>query len=153
MNIQSRQALIEPIEKEIQGKTFVLSKVPAIQMREVAAMYAIAFVKKLEDYEKNQSAMYKLLSYAGIEAGGSLIMLNNEKMINSHVNSLTMLLELEVMMLDHSVPDFQLGRIWDSLKDTALTIQQKATETLTALSAQLSMPTKPGSTNSEPSTH
>jgi|ERR1043165_1266832 hypothetical protein len=152
MSIQSRQALIEPIEKEIQGKTFVLSKVPVIQMREVAAMYAIAFVKKLEDYEKNQAAMYKLLSYAGVEAGGSLIMLSNEKLINSHVNSLKMLLELEIMMLDHSIPDFQLGRIWNSLKDTALSFHQKVTETLMALSAQLSMPAKPHSKSSEPST-
>lgn len=154
MTIQSIQSLIDPINKEIQGKTFVISKVPVVQFREISVMYSMAFFKKFDDYKNNELTMLKLLSFAGVPMDdGKVLMLSNEKIINSHITSLIMLTELEVMMIDHSIPDFQIGRIFSSFKDTALNFQQKATETLTGLSAQLSQKEKQPLKNSEQSTH
>jgi hypothetical protein len=146
-NIANPHGLIEPEERIIKGKTFILSKFPASHGREIIACYGKSLIEKLADYKENERSMLKLMSFVAVPTGPTSILLNNEKIINSHVPSWEMLIEIEMEMLDYNCSFFQLGRIWNSLKDIVQNFDQKNLKTSTDLSEQLSQINKQLSTN------
>lgn len=151
MNI-SHLNLIEPIEKEINGKTFILSKFPAWDGREIIAKYAVGFIDKLNDYDKNKEIALKLMKYVAVPVGETAILVSNEKIINSHIPSWSTQVKLEAAMLDYNEFFFPVGNVLNLLEDLGREFQQKISKTSMASSAALSQVGKPLSENSKQST-
>lgn len=151
MNIQNLN-LIEPIEKEINGKTFILSKFPAVQGREIIAMYPLSGIPKIGDYKKNEEIMLKLMSYVAVPLGETAIFLNNMKTINSHVSSWETLMTIEIAMMEYNCSFFKVGRISNLFEDFAQKLPRWISKILMDSLAQLSQQEKPVSTSSEQST-
>lgn len=151
MNIQNLN-LIEPIEKEIDGKTFILSKFPAVQGREIICGYPLTGLPKLGDYKKNEEIMLKLMSFVAVPVGEAAITLSNMKTINSHVPSWETLMKLEAEMMEYNCSFFKIGRISNFFADFAQKLPQLVSKMLMGLLEQSPQPTKPASSNSEPST-
>jgi hypothetical protein len=96
-------ALREPIEKEILGKTFILSKFPAIAGREIAAKYAAAGFPNIKDYTANEDTMIKLMSYVAVPIQGAAPQtLSTRALIDNHVGDWQLLITIENAMMDYN---------------------------------------------------
>lgn len=94
-------ALLEPIEKEIGGKTFILSKFPAIAGREISLKYAMAGFPNISDYKANEETMLKLMSYVGVPMDGMPpLMLSTRALVDNHIPNWEMLVAIERAMMD-----------------------------------------------------
>jgi len=143
--------MIEPKEIEIDGKKYIISKFPAIAGREIVAKYPMTALPKVGDYQLNEEAMLKLMSYVAIEIkDGHKINLITKALIDSHVTSWEVLAKLEIAMMQYNVSFFPQGRISTFFEDTARSVLAKTSKILTAFLEQLSPKEKPPSPNSEP---
>ena len=88
-------ALLQPTEKEILGKTFILSKFPAVEGREIAAKYASAGFPHITDYKANEETMLKLMSYVAVPIqGANPQTLSTKALVNNHVDNWEMLVNI-----------------------------------------------------------
>lgn len=146
--------LIKPKNVEVKGKVFVISKVPATVGRKIAAVYAQTLISRLEDYDKNEAAMYLLLAYAGIpNENPSLppMALSNPALINNHVTDWEMLIALENEMVEYNVSFLPPGGLSAFLKNITQLVQALSTKTsMDSLAQSFQKVTQP-STNSEAS--
>ena len=95
--------LLQPIEKEINGRKFVLSKFPAIAGREIAAIYTAAEFLKNGEYKQTEAIMLKLMCYVGIPAQkGHPLQLTTRELIDNHVGDWETLVKLEKEMIDYN---------------------------------------------------
>lgn len=110
--------LIKPKEVEIKDcdgnvKTFVLSRLPAIPMREVMAKYPVSNIPKLGEYQASQEVMELLLRYVAVRVGEESdsreIQLVNKALINNHVTDGEQLLRIEYAMLQYNTSFFGQG--------------------------------------------
>lgn len=110
--------LIKPTEVEIKDcdgnvKTFIISRVPAIPMREVMAKYPVSNIPKLGEYQASKDVMKLLMSYVAVRVGeGSderTIRLSNEALINNHITDGEQLLRVEYAMLQYNTSFFGQG--------------------------------------------
>lgn len=93
---------IEEKAFEVGGKTFYISKIPAVQGREIMLKYA-QFGKDAEHYEKSHEISSKLLSYVRVKLdNGNMIALDTDTLINNHVDGAEMLLALEAQVMDYT---------------------------------------------------
>lgn len=142
--------MIDPIEKEIDGKVFIISKFPAVAGREIVSQYPLSALpgKAGGDYKLNETIMLKLMSYVAVPvAGSNPIKLSNQTLIDNHVTSWETLAKIEMAMMEYNCSFFQDGRISGFLKDTAQNIPAWISKTLTALSVQSSQADKQPSSN------
>lgn len=146
--------LIEPQEIELEGQTFIISKFPAIQGREIIAGYPLTGLPKIGDYKQNEEIMLKLMSFVAkpLEGRDQPLTLGNRELINNHVKSWEILMKLELRMLEYNCSFFQNGRVSTFFADIAQKAPAWITKMLTGLLVQLSQLAKQPSTNSEQST-
>lgn len=135
--IEPKEISVAAFEKE--PKTFIVSKLPAIDGREVALKYPVSNVPKLGDYEVSKEIMLKLLSYvAVVDQEGRQIQLSTEALVNNHVPDAEVLFRLEAAMIDYNFGFFRRAAALDSLKELKDKAAPWITKILTALSEQSS---------------
>lgn len=140
--------LIELIEVQHEGKTFLLSKFPAVAGREIVSKYPLSGMPKLGDYKTNEETMLKLMSFVAIKLKDGIVLhLDSRDLIDNHIKSWETLARLEIEMLEYNVSFFQNGRISNFLTDIAPKLQAWISKTLTDSLAQLSQTEKQPSTN------
>lgn len=150
--------LLQPKEIEITSqsgevKTYVLSKIPAIQAREIITQYPISAIPKLGDYKVNEAIMFKLMAYVGVQLeGGKALPLTTREMINNHVPDFEVLMRLEAAMIDYNCSFFTKGTGSTFLEIIVQKAQPWTLKILTALREQSSPKEGQPSKNSEPST-
>ena len=132
--------LLEPIEKEIDGKIFILSKFPAVAGREIIANYSLSAIPKIGDYAVNEQMMLKLMSYVGVVCKGmnEPLRLTTQALIDNHVGGWETLAKVEMSMLELNCSFFQNGLISKFLDDSAQKLDTWITQILTDLSQQSS---------------
>lgn len=92
-------------------KAFVLSRVPAVPMRELMAKYPVSNIPKLGEYNVSKEAMLLLMSFVGVELEGrdAPLMLTTEGLVNNHIDDAEQLLRLEYAMLEYNTSFFGQG--------------------------------------------
>lgn len=110
--------LIKPKEIQIKDcdgveKTFIISRVPAIPMREVMAKYPVSNIPKLGEYQASKDVMKLLMSYVAVQFDDGQntreIRLVNEALINNHIVDGEQLLRIEYAMLQYNTSFFGQG--------------------------------------------
>jgi len=105
--------LIKPKDVEIKDsdgdvKTFIVSKIPAIPMREVMAKYPVSNIPKLGEYNVSEEVMQLLMRYVAVRLeDGREITLVNKALINNHVVDGEQLLRIEYAMLQYNTSFFR----------------------------------------------
>lgn len=92
-------------------KTFVLSRLPCIPMREVMAKYPVSNIPKLGEYRASEEVMLLLLSHVAVMVEGRAepLRLSTSQLINNHVDDAEQLLRLEFAMLEYNTSFFGQG--------------------------------------------
>lgn len=140
--------MLEPKETEIDGKSFVLSKFPAVAGREIVTQYPLTGVPKIGEYKSNEAIMLKLMSFVGVpRENGAPLMLTTQALVDNHVGSWETLAKLEIAMMEYNCSFFANGRASNLLNGFALKVQAWISETLTTLSERSSAPEKQPFTN------
>lgn len=135
--------MIEPKEIEIEGKTFILSKFPAIQGREIIAKYPISAMPKLGDYAVNEETMLKLMCFVAVpREGGEPLRLTTRALVDNHCSSWEVLAKVEIAMMEYNCSFFGNGKGSTFLETITRKAQQLITKTLMDLSAQSSRKAK-----------
>lgn len=107
--------LIKPKEvtlKDSDGgeKTFIISKIPAVDARKVLAMYPMANMPKVGDYTVSEEAMYLLMKYVAVQVTEERQQqLTSRALIDNHVSDGEQLMRLEMAMLQYNTSFFQNG--------------------------------------------
>lgn len=140
--------MIEPQEIQVvtqkgDEKTFIISKFPAIQGREIICKYPLSGMPKLGDYQVNEETMLKLMSFVAVPLeNGDILKLNTKALVDNHMPDWETLAKIEMKMLEYNCSFFQngiisafLGRITERIPDIAQKI-------LTLLSPVLSKQNK-----------
>lgn len=112
--------LIKPKEvvlKDSDGdeKTFIISKIPAVDARKVLAMYPVANMPKVGDYAVSEEAMYLMMKYVAVQLGERTQQLSSKALIDNHVVDGEQLVRLELAMLGYNTSFFQQGGSSDFL--------------------------------------
>lgn len=139
--------LIEPKSEMLDGKTYYLSKFPAVAGREIITQYIPSAIPKVGDYSTNERMMLKLMSHVAVDLPGGAMRLDEIEKVNNHVPSWQTLMTLEYKMMEYNASFFQNGRISNLLTGFAQSAPQWITKILTDFLAQLSTKIKPPSTN------
>jgi hypothetical protein len=151
--------LLEPKEVEFElpdgsKKTYVLSKFPAVEGREIVCKYPLTGLPKIGDYAENQEIMFKLMSYVSAKGPNDVLTrLATRELVNNHVKSFETLMRIEAAMMEYNCSFFLRGRLSNFFADLAARLPDAISSILTRSLEQLSQPAKPASTNSEQSTH
>lgn len=142
--------LLEPKEVEIDlpdgtKKTYILSKFPAIQGREIVCKYPLSGMPKLGDYQVNEETMLKLMGFVAVPHGDGVLRLSTKELVNNHVKSWETLAKLEIGMMEYNCSFFGNGRGSNFLSGLAQKAQALIIKTLMDLSAQSSQKAAPRS--------
>jgi len=118
--------LIKPKDVEIKDcdgnvKTFIISRIPAVPMREVMAKYPVSNIPKLGEYQASKDVMGLLMSYVAVRVGEEgkerEIQLTNTALINNHVPDAESLLRIEYAMLQYNTSFFGQGDLSTFLRE------------------------------------
>lgn len=143
--------MIEPKEMEVNGKTFILSKFPAVAGREIITKYPVSNMPKLGDYQQSEETMLKLMCYVAVKLDetGTLppIRLSTAALVDNHAGDWETLAKLEYAMLEYNCSFFGNGRSLDLFEAIARKLMPLISQTLTGLSDRLSQADKPPSMN------
>lgn len=91
-------------------KTFIISKIPAVDARKVLAMYPMANMPKVGDYATSEEAMYILMKYVAVQVNEEREQqLTSRALIDNHVSDGEQLMRLEMAMLQYNTSFFQQG--------------------------------------------
>ncbi len=138
----------EEKEIEVEGKTFIISKFPAIEGREIITGYPVSALPKIGEYARNEELMLKLMKYVQvISENGSKIALVSRALVDNHMPSWEALFTIEKEMIEYNCSFFQDGRVSNFLSRAVQKLPQLITKTLTDYLEQSSQKTKPPSTN------
>ena len=145
--------MIEPKEVPIPNqkgveKTFILSKFPAVQGREIIAKYPLSAMPKLGDYEVNEETMLKLMAFVAVpREGGEPLRLTTRGLVDNHCDDWEQLARVEMAMMEYNVSFFANGRASTFFGVIAQKAQALITKMLMDLSAQSSPKGKRPSTS------
>jgi hypothetical protein len=145
--------MIEPKEIPLKGqdgktRTYIISKFPAIQGREIVTKYPVSNLPKLGEYQQSEETMLKLMAFVQVVPdGGSPIALTTRALVDNHVPDWEVLARLEYAMLEHNCSFFGNGLNSASFESIARKAVEWITKTLMASSPQSSQTDKPRSTN------
>lgn len=144
--------LIQPKEFSVQDqdgteRTYIISKFPAIEGREIVCKYPLSAMPKLGDYEVNEATMLKLMSYVAVEIEGRHLPLSTRALVNNHCPDWETLGKVEMAMMEYNVSFFAKGKSLLSSGALKAKLLPWITRTLTALSEQLSQKGGPRSTS------
>lgn len=106
--------LIKPKEvsiKDVDGHlhTFIISRLPAIDSREILAKYPVSNIPKLGEYNASVEAMRLLMSYVAVPQDTGPLRLTTKALIDNHVPDGEALLRLEFAMLEYNTSFFGKG--------------------------------------------
>lgn len=106
--------LIKPKEIEVQDsdggvKTFVISKIPAVDARKVLAMYPVANMPKVGDYAVSEEAMFLMMKYVAVQIGEKTVTMTTRSLVDNHVTDGEQLVRLELAMLQYNSSFFHQG--------------------------------------------
>ncbi len=140
--------LIEPKEIEIEGKTYIISKFPAFEGREICTQYFATAAPKIGDYSKNQEIALKMMAYVAVyDQQGNHVRLMTKEHVNRHISNWENHIKLEGYMMEYNCSFFQNGRISNFFERFAQILKEWDTKISTVFSA-LSLPKeKPPSTS------
>lgn len=138
---------LHPKDVEIGGKTFVLSKFPAVAGREIITQYPLTAIPKVGEYKANEAMMLKLMCYVGVRAGDKVVALTTRELIDNHIPDWETLAQIEVGMIEYNCSFFGDGRASTFFDGIALKVKEFLTQTLTDSLAQSSPAGKQPSAN------
>lgn len=139
--IQPKEVII-PDQSGVE-KTFIISKFPAIQGREIIAKYPLSAMPKLGDYAVNEETMLKLMAFVAVpREGAEPLALTTKALVNNHCGDWEQLARVEVAMMEYNVSFFGNGKGLTFLEAITQKAQAYLSRTLTDLSAQLSQKEK-----------
>lgn len=132
---------LEPVNHELDGKTYVLTKFPATVGREILLQYPTSVVPKLGDYKTNHALMLRIMSYVGVQIEGrdTPQMLTTEALVNNHCRNAEVLMQLEWAMISHNFDFFGDGRASGFLQYLMDRAQSLTLGTLTKFAAASSV--------------
>ena len=136
--------LILPKEVQIPNqsgveKTFIISKFPAVQGREIVAKYPLSAMPKLGDYAVNEETMLKLMSFVAVPRdSGEPLCLTTRGLVDNHCEDWEQLARVEVAMMEYNVSFFANGKGSTFLEAIAAKAQASLSRMLTDLLGQLS---------------
>lgn len=141
--------MIEEKKITIDGREFVISKLPAVTGREILFKYTAGGKNILTggDYQVSENVMKKLLSYTGVYIDGRLIELKSEELINNHVKSAITLLKLEKEMMSYNFDFFTPEKISTFFQKFSQLADKESMKILTALWERLLNKEEQPSTN------
>lgn len=137
-------ALIEPKEVSIPDqkgveKTFILSKFPAVQGREIIAKYPLSAMPKLGDYAVNEETMLKLMAFVAVpREGKEPLCLTTRGLVDNHCGDWEQLARVELAMMEYNVSFFGNGKGSTFLEAITKKAQAFLSQTLMDLSGQSS---------------
>lgn len=145
--------MLEPKETTIKtpdgkDKTFILSKFPAIQGREIVCKYPTSGMPKIGDYSTNEETMLKLMKFVSVKTdNGDELALTTNALIDNHVGDWETLSKIEIAMMEYNCSFFRDGKIssfFDTMKASA---ERILSSTLTSSLGQLLQTEKQPSKN------
>lgn len=143
---------LEPKEIEIDGKTFTISKFPAVIGREIVSRYSYSALPGAGDYKVNEEMMLKILKHVSTKTEAAQdIVLSNATLIDNHVPNFEMLLKLEYAVMEYNISFLQHGGVSTFLDELKAKLPSWGSKILTAFSERLSPKDTQPSTNSEAS--
>lgn len=135
--------MLKPIEREFDGKTYILSKFPAVAGREIVAKYPLSGLPKLGDYAVNEETMLKLMAFVGVKDGaGNVLQLTTRALVDNHIESWETLAKIEFAMMEYNCSFFADGRASNFFEDIARKLPAWTTKILTDSLQQLSAKNK-----------
>ncbi|EKC9955256.1 hypothetical protein OQO23_004137 [Salmonella enterica] len=144
--------LIQPkefkaVDQDGNERTYIISKFPAIEGREIVCKYPVSAMPKVGDYAVNEETMLKLMSCVAVDINGTPLRLTTRALVNNHCPDWEVLGRVEMAMMEYNVSFFAKGRSLLSSGGLKAKLLPLITKTLTVLSAQLSQKGGPRSTN------
>lgn len=126
---------LEPKEIIIDDCSFIISKFPAVEGREIFAKYTSSNVPKVGQYEASEAIMLKAMTYVQrVPADGSEpVRLQTKTLVNNHVPSWEILTKLEWELLKYNFSFFRNGKASDFLKNVGALARSEASKMLTDL--------------------
>jgi len=148
MSNNVQDLLIEPTEKEINGRKYWLGKIPAVQGREILTQYPSSAMPKLGDYQTNKSLMLQMMSFVAVEtAPGVYQKLDSENLVNNHVKDAQTLIRLEWEMFEFNFSFFASGKLSKFLAGLLQKVQPSMSKMLTESLAQFVQKTQDSTKN------
>ena len=139
---------IQVVTQDGEQKTFIISKFPAIQGREIIAKYPLSAVPKLGDYAVNEETMLKLMAFVSVpRAEGEPLALTTRALIDNHVPDWETLARIEMAMMEYNVSFFANGKGSTFLENIVQKAQAYLSKTLMDSSGPLSPKTKRSSSS------
>ena len=142
--------MIEPKEVTVNGRRYIISKVPAVEGREIVAKYPLSNIPKLGEYDQSEAIMLKLMAYVQTGDGTPL---TTRALINNHVPDAHTLMMLEKEMLEYNFGFFVRALSSGFFGSFSQKAERWITGTLTPLLEQLSKAASQPSSSSKRDTH
>ena len=143
--IKPKEVTIETLDKE--KRTYTISRIPAIEAREIVAQYSVGALPKVGDYRTNEEMMLKMMQYVAVDINGKLTPLQTKSLVNNHVPDWESLAKLEMEIIRYNTSFFTDGKASTFFEGIAQKAQALIFKTLTDFSAQLSKNSTPPSEN------
>lgn len=140
--------MIQPKETVIKDnngvdRTYIISKVPATDGREIFTQYLPTAAPKIGDYKQNEQLMYKLLSFVAVPMdNGVPLRLTTKALIDNHVPDWETLARLEMAMMEYNTSFLNRGSLSTALAGLEAKAPALITKMLTNFLAQLSQAAK-----------
>lgn len=130
--------------KDIDGneKTFIMSKMPAMDGRELVAKYPVSALPKVGDYQTNVETLLLMMQYVGVKTETGLIRLKTKALIDNHLNDWCMLASLELKMLEYNTNFLKNGKASKLLSSLESEVTAWASKMLTDLLERYSQKNK-----------
>lgn len=142
--------MIEPKQIEVNGRTYIISKVPAVEGREILAKYPLSNIPKIGEYDQSEAVMLKLMAYVQTGEG---IPLTTRALVNNHVPDAHTLVMIEKEMLEYNFSFFVRALSSGFFGSFSQKVEQWTSKTLTPLLEQLSQAAAQASMSSKRDTH
>lgn len=128
-------------------RTYILSKFPAVDGREIVAKYPISALPKLGDYAVSEETMLKLMSFVAVDNNGTPLRLSTRALVNNHVPDFETLAKIEMAMMEFNCSFFRNGTLLNGLQSVVRQVLAKISEMSTPSSAASSPVGSPPTTN------
>ncbi len=146
--------LLEPKEIEVDGKKFIISKLPALAGYEIATQLALTAVPKIGEFSQHKTMFIKMLGYVAVPISGMAepLQLSTEALIDNHTGNWETMVKVGYAIYEYNVSFLADGRISNFLTDVAQNIPGWTTKILNLFSEQSFPAEKLHSKNSKKAT-
>jgi hypothetical protein len=121
-------------------RSYVISKFPAIEGREIVTQYVATAIQKADGYKANEDLMLKAMCYvSALNSEGQEIKLTTRALVNNHVPDFEALMRLEAALLDYNTNFMHRAKSFISSSDIEGKAMAWISRMLTHLSAQSSV--------------